>query len=379
MNNKYLIPAFALALVTMFSCTKVEPLQLQPENKYTDAYYAALKAYKKSDHSIFYMWMGDYGSPTTLANRFAGVPDSVDVVSLWGGIPPKGSFDYNEMHQMREKKGTRVVAVKIVHLSHTNSTWAKEAGVPSYFNGYAEKKGYNEVYEETYGAAIAEGQEENAAKAAAESAAHIAGLQAVIRDVNANAVRTLKKGSTAENPEWEYPEWCVYAGNNLLDMVFDNDLDGFDLDFEPDSDVLDEIKMVTLLQYMAQYLGPKSGSGKLLIVDGKKPHVEVAELLDYHIEQTYKLTSSNFDNYFNIPGWKNSQLIIAESMEECWMNGGQLMNMGAFRPSEGGRKGGVAAYHGQRDYNTTDSGSDNTVPYGHVRRAIQLQNPAVLK
>ena len=33
----------------------------------------------------------------------------------------------------------------------------------------------------------------------------------------------------------------------------------------------------------------------------------------------------------------------------------------------------------QRDYHTEDSGSNNKIPYGHLRRAIQLQNPAVTK
>jgi hypothetical protein len=38
---------------------------------------------------------------------------------------------------------------------------------------------------------------------------------------------------------------------------------------------------------------------------------------------------------------------------------------------------GFAAFHGQRDYNTTESGANKDMPYGHIRRAIQIQNPAV--
>ena len=51
----------------------------------------------------------------------------------------------------------------------------------------------------------------------------------------------------------------------------------------------------------------------------------------------------------------------------------------AVQPSSGGRKGGFGAFHGQRDYNTNDSGADKEMPYGHLRRAIQLQNPAIIK
>ena len=128
MNKSTIVLASALALGAALSCTEDEALNLQPEYKYTDAYYEALRAYKNSDHSICYLWFADYGVPSSLAYRFAGIPDSVDVVSLWGGIPEKGSLDWKEMQEMREKKGTKVVGVKIIRLAHTNylPSWALE-------------------------------------------------------------------------------------------------------------------------------------------------------------------------------------------------------------------------------------------------------------
>ena len=121
--------------------------------------------------------------PTSPAYRFAGIPDSVDVVSLWGGVPKRGSLDWNEMQEMRIKKGTKVVGVKIIRLAHTTylPTWPQEIGVPTYMNGYDGNKGYNETYEEVYAAQIAAGESEAIASATAKTEAHKAGTRAPYR------------------------------------------------------------------------------------------------------------------------------------------------------------------------------------------------------
>lgn len=380
MNKSTIVLASALALGAALSCTEDEALNLQPEYKYTDAYYEALRAYKNSDHSICYLWFADYGVPSSLAYRFAGIPDSVDVVSLWGGIPEKGSLDWKEMQEMREKKGTKVVGVKIIRLANTYylPSWALDIQVPSYMNGYGNQKGYNDTYKETYDERIKAGDSETIAAAAAESAARMAGTQALIADMEANPSRKLKEGSTEENPEWIYPEWCEYAGNSILKEISDNDLDGYDLDYEPEGDALDGECMNTFIYYLAQYIGPMSPAPEtILAVDGNWPEPQMAPYCTYHISQSYGQTIGN--GHFNRQGWENSQLIFTENIGDDWKTGGYLEQQAAFQPSKGGRKGGFGAFHGQRDYNTTDSGADKEMPYGHLRRAIQLQNPAVTK
>ena len=377
-SKSIIILASALMMCPFFSCVKPEALDLQPAYEYTDAYYEALRAYKKSDHSICYLWFADYGVPTSPAYRFAGIPDSVDVVSLWGGIPKEGTLDRKEMYEMREKKGTKIVSVKIIRLAHTTylPSWALEIQVPAYMNGFDGQKGYNDTYKETYEARIEAGDTEMIAAAAAESAARMAGTRALIADMNANPSRTLKEGSTEENPEYEYPEWCVYAAGSLLKEIWDNDLDGYDLDYEPEGDALSGEKMRTFLQYLAQYIGPASPNPDMILaVDGNQPPSGTEELCTYWIAQSYGQRLS--DGNFNRSGWKNSQLIFTENIGDYWSTGGNMEQQAAFQPSTGGRKGGFGAFHGQRDYNTTDSGADKETPYGHLRRAIQLQNPAV--
>lgn len=53
--------------------------------KPADEYYAALREYKKTDHQITFGWFGNWsGEGTSLVNSLAGIPDSVDLVSIWG-------------------------------------------------------------------------------------------------------------------------------------------------------------------------------------------------------------------------------------------------------------------------------------------------------
>lgn len=52
----------------------------------SEEYYANLRAYKKSDHQIMFGWFGDwYGGEgnAALAASLRGLPDSVDLVSIW--------------------------------------------------------------------------------------------------------------------------------------------------------------------------------------------------------------------------------------------------------------------------------------------------------
>ena len=381
MKKSSIILAAALVFGVVFSCTKPEALNLQPEYKYTDAYYEALRAYKKSDHSICYLWFADYGVPSSPAYRFAGIPDSVDVVSLWGGIPKEGTLDRKEMYEMREKKGTKLVAVKIIRLAHTTylPDWALKIQIPSYMNGFDTHAGYNRTYETTFAERLAAGDTEVVAAAAAESAARMSGTRALIADMSANQHRTLISGTEGEaDAVYEYPEWCVYAAEDLLDEIREHDLDGYDLDYEPEGDALSGECMRTFLQYLSQFIGPASPNPEMILaVDGNQPPAGTENLCTYWIAQSYGQTLS--DSRFNREGWKNSQLIFTENIGDYWASGGNMLQQAAFQPSTGGRKGGFGAFHGQRDYNTTDSGANKDVPYGNLRKAIQLQNPAVTK
>lgn len=116
--------SLALALVCggFTACdTDYEPLNLQPAKQYSEKYYQNLRNYKSNmfDRSICFVWFADYnGDPSTPAYRFSALPDSVDICSLWGGYPDpvQNSLAYKEMWEMRNKKGTLLVAPTIIRI-----------------------------------------------------------------------------------------------------------------------------------------------------------------------------------------------------------------------------------------------------------------------
>lgn len=390
---KNTIKYITLALVGAFaaiSCTKPEAMDLQPAYKYTDAYYKALRSWKESDHAICYVWFANYEAACP-GSRFMGLPDSVDVVSLWGGIP-KDEAMKAEMYKMRELKGTRLVGVKIIRLAPSNRnyynylSWAKASGIKSFDEGYpvneqgeSVNKGYKATYEEKYKQYCEETTEagtrkytDEQAASLAESDALAAGCSCLRADMAANPSRTGEEGS------YEYPDWCVKSAGYILDEINEYKLDGYDLDFEPEGDALNGACMTTFVQYLGQFIGPKSNNPRTVLnVDGGFPDASVAEYISYHVAQSYGQSPN--EGMFNRAGWKNSQLIITENIGDNWKNGGVMEAQAAFQPKTGGRKGGFGAFHNQRDYAITAVGGDKDLPYGHLRRAIQLQNPAVNK
>lgn len=104
---------FSLFAGAFTSCnTDVENIEIQKPYTYDDTYYENLREYKKSDHPVSYMWFADYTASHSPGLRFVGLPDSLDICSLWSGIPsPDGELAeaYEEMRWVRKVKGTRFV------------------------------------------------------------------------------------------------------------------------------------------------------------------------------------------------------------------------------------------------------------------------------
>ena len=85
-------------------------------NPPTDSYYEALREYKKSDHEISFGWFGNWtGVGASLVNSMRGIPDSVDLVSIWGNwknITPDQDAD---LRFCQKVKGTKFLLCFIVH------------------------------------------------------------------------------------------------------------------------------------------------------------------------------------------------------------------------------------------------------------------------
>lgn len=314
--------AFFVAVVS--SCnTDIENLEIQKPYTYSPQYYENLRAYKASDHQVSFMWFADYSSSHSYGLHFMGLPDSLDICSLWGGIPsdiegkPNTFYNpkvYKEMRYIQDVKGTKL-------------TYVTFPGVNS--------------------------------------------LEWVM-----------------SKPEEERVK--VY-GDSLLRIVYNNDLDGMDLDYEIDGDWMHGSNFVKLIEYLGGFIGPKGEDpSKMLIVDGW-PIDGGYEYLTYFISQAYHSPgASDLQTRYNEMASRLlvKRYIVTENMGDYYSTGGtpfteadgnttsffggqlySLEGMARWNPTQG-KKGGFGAFYGHRDYN-------NNPPYKHFRHGIQVQNPAV--
>jgi hypothetical protein len=339
-------------LVIAGGCVKQETLEVQKPFTYDEQYYENLRAYKKTNHTLFFGWYAAYApiagstgykDPASWGERILGLPDSIDIVSLWMGIPsndtasksyaPVAYKDWKYVHQV---KGTKFVCPTIVN-----------------FNGKI----------------------------------------------------TLKDGTVFDCalPANRTDEGIKVYGQYLVDMVLDNDLDGLDIDWEPGSGEWlnsPNTNFVKLVQYVGQFFGPKGNKNKILTIDfySVAPPAATGEYADYFIRQAYSQGTGGVQNATNLQSYYNTvqaavppgKFIVTENFGDFSENGGtpfteangntlttngtimySLEGMARWNPTQG-KKGGYGAFYFDRDYY-----SKMGVPYYNVRRAIQIANPAI--
>ena len=326
LKNKITILFSTVALAaTIASCnTDVENLQIQKPYTYSDKYYENLREYKKSDHAISFMWFADYSATHSMGLHFLGLPDSLDICSLWGGIPsdvkdkPNTFYNpkvYEEMRFCQKVKGIRMNYVTFPGVSSDKEIMALPEG---------------------------------------------------------ERVKTY--------------------GDRLLKIVYDNDLDGMDLDYEIQGDWMHGSNFVKLIEYLGQFIGPKGKDpSKMLIVDGYDIDGGY-EYLSYFISQAYQSNGATDlqgrFNSLNARGLDPKRYIVTENIGDYYATGGtpftevdgnnqsglggqlySLEGMARWNPVQG-RKGGFGAFFAQRDYGSNP-------PYKWFRYGIQIQNPAV--
>ena len=344
-----------------------------------ETYYQNLREWKKAAfdkdgiaaRSISYIFFADYGS---MAFRFADIPDSVDVINLWGGVPKFGSLDYQEMKACQEVKGMKLVGCRITRLLENNS-WVMEAEVPSFMKAY-EKYKYDNM-----GRVISGKMTEQEL----ESAARDAGSAACAADAAAHK---------PVDEEGNYPEWVIYAAKPILDEIEKYGLDGYDLDYEPmgsGEPFNDGTCFATFVKYLAQFIGPKSANPEtLLIIDRNSGagSAEFAPLCNFWVYQKYgglggasQATQSDFGSNLNREsGWVPAQIIVTENVGDTYGNGcGVLEQMAGYQPStcgqQYGHKGGFASFHGQRDWRLEAEGAEKgkKLRYQHHIMGIRAQ------
>lgn len=306
-----------------FSCsdwTETEALNVQKPFEQPQEYYDALKAYKASDHQLAFGWFGGWNPEApSLSRSLISVPDSVDIISIWGAYEVDTEARKYDLRYVQEKYGTKVIFTIFAH------------DLPEEYDDSTE------------------------------------GIQTYAKDIAAK--------------------------------VFEYGYDGLDLDYEPGFAgyyfyFQDKSRMEVFVKALGAILGPKSGSGKLLVIDGVPGYLNpgLNEYFDYGIVQSYYSNGyADLQNRFmsaHSVGWRPEQYIFTEDFEKHWSDGGPNFRQrdGSYVRSLEGmanfqiqltvkgqtalyRKMGCGTYHMEYDYN-------NTPDYKYLRAAIQAMNPA---
>ena len=333
----------AVSALVIASCeTDTEALEIQKLTTYDGQYYENLRVYKRSEHCLSFAWYAAYAplegvdgykDPASWGERIIGLPDSLDICSLWMGIPnndPESDgyapVAYADMIYVREKLGTRFVAPTIVRM---------------------------------------------------------------------NKVITLSDGTEYDLNENHTDAGIEVFGQYLVDQVLKADIDGVDLDYEPEGDWMQGDNFTKLVAYVGQYFGPQGQyPDKLLCVDfySQTPPEETDPYVDYYIRQSYSAGSaSTLQSQYNSLSWAApSKFIVTETFGENYENGGvpftevdgntlttdgsqmySLEGMARWNPTQG-RKAGFGVFYLGRDYF-----SNTGIPYYNMRRCIQIANPAI--
>ena len=331
---RYTLAAMLLGGVLASCDTDIENTDIVTPTTYDAQYYQNLRDYKASDHQIAWGWFSDYTQMFSPATRFIGLPDSLDICSLWGGIPTdvEGREQthylpevYKEMKFVQQTKGTKLVVPTIIRI----------AEAPDY---YAIWKNDDKKYE-------------------SDDAAHKAAMEAY--------------------------------GLHLLRPIFENGLDGIDMDYEPEGDPLSGSNLDYFVQFVGQFVGPKASpdntytypdgftikgdSTMLLCIDyfGSAPSKNTNDYTNWYVNQTYGGQAGRVP----FSGCPTEKVVYTENVGDNWKDAecGQLLNYARYKPATG-RKGGFGAFFMHRDYINSGYGYAN---YANIRRGIQIQNPAV--
>ena len=249
----------ALMFIQCSDWTEMEPKFTEPVNINGEDYYKALREYKKSDHQVVFGWYSEWtGTGTNMNNQLRGIPDSMDIVSLWGNAFNLTEAQKSDLKEVREKKGTRVLYcqhIMDIGRAHTPASVENDfivdgvqyaskgeamAAYWGWYEGWPNRNGYGDTSPE--------------------------GIEKAIRK---------------------------YA-RVIADSIIKYGYDGFDIDFEPNYTFPGDIcsysdRMHILLDELSKDFGPKSGTGRLLMLDGEPQTLITASgpLLDYYVVQSY--------------------------------------------------------------------------------------------
>ena len=376
---KKIIYILSAALALAACDTKVEKLKIQDIKTYSldesalsaedQAYYENLREWKKSKHTISYVYFAAWAPPEgatslfieykNMKPRLMSLPDSLDIVNLWMGTPMKQ--EYTDACFIGNVKNEETGEIERAPM-HTY-----DYSPNAYFDlEYCQKfKGTRFVM---HADASHYGQE-----------FELDGKKWTVSASDEESIRAY--------------------GRLIVDIVNTHGLDGVDFDYEGWGDT----QIFWVIDEVGKYFGPKGENPeKLLIIDyfGGYPGANVEPYIDYLVKQAYSAQGAGVGG----PDWCPAEkMVYCEQYEQSsgegpnYLNGGYPTNMTnpdgekmymleryARYSSEAteGQGGGFGAYYIDNDYDNGVTALQNKgykdcnyESYGFLRRAIQIINP----
>ena len=384
MKIKNILAVSAVALLGLSSCSKWSDMEVQhpmdlTKPAHTEEYYKALRDYKNSDHQIAFAYYSAWtGVGTNMQSSLMGLPDSVDLVSLWGGWKNPTEAQLKDLRLAQEKKGLKAMICFLV-LDMGNGITPD----PTDAEKAALKEG--EKWAHKYWGWSSENTE--AGKAARRAA-------------------------------------VVKYANAICDLIDKYGYDGFDIDAEPsyshpfntdyelwrtDRENGVPTLMTLFIETLGKRIGPmaesEAGRKKVLAVDGQPDALPAthAKYFNYFIIQAYGDRVGYQNAHFQgmLSAYKDvlpvedicKKSIFVVNFESGATRGGeaglgQILNFALQNPVVNGvtyRKGGVGAFRVDLEYavstpevvNGIDMSPVKGLSYPWWRRAIQLMNPTI--
>lgn len=399
--NKTSLLVATLGSLVLGSCNKWTDTEIKDPAKLvgsvkTPEYYEALRAYKQTDHQVAFGWFSGWtGVGSNLQSSLAGLPDSVDFVSLWGGWKNPNQAQLEDLRFVQQTKGTKaLVCFLLLDIG--------EQVTPELTNEKKEEYKAKGISENMYWTTWRHEYWGWSTEATAEGAT--------------------KRIAAAEK----------YA-NAVCDTIFKYGYDGFDLDAEPTlphpfhtnyelwrdpyfdiskKDITRKLQEMApayaFVRAMGKRIGPKAeteeGRKKLFCVDGE-PEVfegEMSQYFNYFISQAYNDGATPDINRLNdmVEAFKGSMTIeeiakrwiITANFESYASKGGavpgQLLTFAAYSPIWKGKKypkGGVGTFRMDQEYSISvpdkvagyDMSDVKGATYPWLRKSIQIMNPVI--
>lgn len=323
MNKLLTNITIAFTCLLCFAACNMDPevIQLQKPEQHGEDYYANLRAYKQSEHQLAFGWFGGWKAIGPAQSKYlASVPDSVDLISIWGAWSDLTQEQIEDMRFVQEVKGTKVLFTIFAH-EIPEPFDATPDGIKAYASAICDsvyKYNYDGLdldYEPGYG-----------------GVGPLVGPIKTYPHYKDSMEIFVRKLSERLGP-------ASKTGKLLA-------IDGVPFHLN--------LGLAELFDY---------------------------GIVQAYYCKSYSNLQGRFDSA-DKNGWKPEQYIFTEDFEKSWRTGGEpdykdeegnvmpsLLGMARFHPTQG-KKGGCGSYHMEYEYNHTDT------EYKYLRQAIQIMNPA---